>query len=187
MASKTEAELLTSFLLTPARLPSIITFAQFLALFPASAHGSPLLRSLYRDLQEQRARVLDRVAAAVDVEAQRGGQVIRREVARQRREEVDWEVDGEVEMDRALFASDSAAKKSKHTLDSILPELDGASGAIEAEIAKLQQQEADLKEAIANTINDLGSLRTGDFTNPELPNQVLDGLEKLQDICNRKT
>ncbi len=86
-----------------------------------------------------------------------------------------------------LFAGDSAAKKSKHTLGSILPELEGATGAVEAEIAKLQQQEADLKEAIARTVGDLGDLRTGDLTNQRLPDEVLDGLENLQEICNRKT
>lgn len=101
-APDTEAELLTRFLLTPAPLPSIMTLEQFLALFPAAVHGAPQLRGLFRDLQAQRARSLDQVAAAIELEAQRGGQAIRREVARQRREEVDWEVDGEVEMDRAV-------------------------------------------------------------------------------------
>lgn len=100
--SEAEAELLTTFLLTPAPLPAILTFDQFRALFPRPVHGSPLLRSLFRDLQAQRGRVLDTVAASVELESQRGGQAIRREVARQRREEVDWEVDGEVEMDRAV-------------------------------------------------------------------------------------
>lgn len=68
-----------------------------------------------------------------------------------------------------------------------MPELDGASGALEAEIAKLQQQEADLKEAIARTVGELGDLRTGTLTNQQLPDQVLDALENLQEICNRKT
>ncbi|KAM3481739.1 hypothetical protein MY5147_000536 [Beauveria neobassiana] len=169
-SSPTEAELLISFLLDPARLPNILSPEQFRALFPRSARAAPSIRSLYLDLATQR-----------------GLAAIRREVARQRRDEVDWEVDGEVEMDRALFAGDSAAKKAKHTLDSILPELDGAAGAVEAEIAKLRQQEADLRETIAHTIADLGDLRTGSLTNQQLPDEVLDGLENLQEICNRKT
>ncbi|KAK8140987.1 hypothetical protein G3M48_001152 [Beauveria asiatica] len=86
-----------------------------------------------------------------------------------------------------LFAGDSAAKKANHTLGSILPELDGAAGAVEAEIAKLKQQEADLKETIAQTIADLGDLRTGSLSNQRLADEVLDGLENLQEICNRKT
>ncbi|KAM3530062.1 hypothetical protein NHJ13051_001511 [Beauveria bassiana] len=183
----TEAELLTSFLLDPARLPNILSPEQFRALFPRSARAAPSIRSLYLDLATQRGLAVDAVAAAIEVEARRGGQAIRREVARQRRDEVDWEVDGEVEMDRALFADDSAAKKAKHTLDSILPELEGAAGAVEAEIAKLRQQEADLRETIAQTIADLGDLRTGSLTNQRLPDEVLDGLENLQEICNRKT
>ncbi|KAJ4155180.1 hypothetical protein LMH87_000437 [Akanthomyces muscarius] len=186
-AQTEEAELLTSFLLDPARLPNILTFDQFRALFPREVHANPLLRSLFLDLSAQRGHTIDTVAAAIEFEVQRGGQAIRREVARQRREEVDWEVDGEVEMDRALFASDSAAKKSKHTLGSILPELEGATAAVEGEIAKLQQQEADLKEALARTIDELGDLRTGELTNQQLPDEVLDRLENLQEICNRKT
>ncbi|TQV95058.1 hypothetical protein V2A60_009866 [Cordyceps javanica] len=184
---ETEAELLTSFLLDPARLPNIMTLEQFRALFPREVRAAPPIRSLFLDLAAQRGQAVDAVAAAIELETSRGGPAIRRAVARQRREEVDWEVDGEVEMDRALFGGDSAAKKSKHTLGSILPELDGAAGAIEAEIAKLRQQEADLKEAIARTIGDLGDLRTGKLTNQQLPNEVLDGLENLQEICSRKT
>ncbi|KAK8144064.1 hypothetical protein G3M48_006380, partial [Beauveria asiatica] len=95
----TEAELLTSFLLDPARLPNILSPEQFRALFPRSARAAPSVRSLYLDLATQRGLAVDAVAAAIEVEARRGGQAIRREVARQRRDEVDWEVDGEVEMD----------------------------------------------------------------------------------------
>lgn len=86
-----------------------------------------------------------------------------------------------------MFGSDSAAKKSKHTLDSILPELEGAGDALEAEIARLEQQEADLKDEIAKTVGDLSDLRTGSFANQQLPDQVLDGLESLREVCDRKT
>lgn len=107
-AQTEEAELLTSFLLDPARLPNILTFDQFRAMFPREVHANPLLRSLFLDLSAQRGHTIDTVAAAIEFEAQRGGQAIRREVARQRREEEDWEVDGEVEMDRAVsFPSSS--------------------------------------------------------------------------------
>ncbi len=102
MAAQTEAELLTSFLLDPAQLPNILTLDQFRALFPREVRAAPLLRSLFLDLAAQRGHAIDTVAAAIDLEARRGGQAIRREVARQRRDEVDWEVDGEVEMDRAV-------------------------------------------------------------------------------------
>ena len=58
---------------------------------------------------------------------------------------------------------------------------------MEGEIAKMQQQEADLKEALARTIDELGDLRTGELSNQQLPDEVLDRLENLQEICNRKT
>ncbi|OAA63068.1 Kinetochore subunit NKP2 [Cordyceps fumosorosea ARSEF 2679] len=186
-APPTEAELLSSYLLDPARLPNIMTLDQFRALFPRDVRSAAPIRSLFLDLAAQRGQAVDAVAAAIELEARRGGPAIRREVARQRREELDWEVDGEVEMDRALFGSDSAAKKAKHTLGSILPELDGAAGAVEAEIAKLRQQEADLEGAIARIIADLDDVRTDNLKNRQLPDQVLDGLENLQEVCNRKT
>lgn len=97
----TESEILTNFLLQPAALTSIITFERFEALFPRALHGSPQLRSLFRDLRAQRNEVLDTVAANIAAEVKRGN-VMRREVIRAKREAETEEIDGEIELERAV-------------------------------------------------------------------------------------
>lgn len=101
MAPPTESDILTNYLLQPAPLPSITTFNQFALLFPRPLHNSSQLRSLYRDLQAQRNVVVDAVAASIQDEVKRGA-VMRREVLRQKREAERDDMDGEVEMERAV-------------------------------------------------------------------------------------
>lgn len=86
-----------------------------------------------------------------------------------------------------LFANESSAKKSKHTLDSVMPELEGAAGALQAEIARLEEQEAELTESIAAIVGGLSDLRHGRLKNPGLREDVLDGLTTLQEACDRKS
>lgn len=101
MAPPTESDILTNYLLQPAPLPSITTFDQFALLFPRALHNSSQLRSLYRDLQAQRNVVVDAVAASIQDEVKRGA-VMRKEVLRQKREAERDDMDGEVEMERAV-------------------------------------------------------------------------------------
>lgn len=101
MAPPTESDILTNYLLQPAPLPSIATFDQFALLFPRALHNSSQLRSLYRDLQAQRNVVVDAVAANIQDEVKRGA-VMRKEVLRQKREAERDDMDGEVEMERAV-------------------------------------------------------------------------------------
>lgn len=101
MPPPSESDILTNYLLQPAPLPSITTFNQFVLLFPRPLHNSPQLRSLYRDLQAQRNAVVDAVAASIQDEVKRGV-VMRREVLRLRREAEREDIDGEVEMERAV-------------------------------------------------------------------------------------
>lgn len=97
----TEAELLTNYLIQPSSLTSITTLDQFKALFPRPLQASPQVRSLYRDLQAQRNAVLDHVAADIEAEV-KGGNALRREVIRAKREAAREDVDGEIEMERAV-------------------------------------------------------------------------------------
>lgn len=101
MAPPTESDILTNYLLQPAPLPSITTFNQFALLFPRALHNSSQLRSLYRDLQAQRNAVVDAVAASIQDEVKRGA-AMRKEVLRQKREAERDDMDGEVEMERAV-------------------------------------------------------------------------------------
>ncbi|KAL4722669.1 hypothetical protein ACLX1H_010550 [Fusarium chlamydosporum] len=151
----TEAELLANYLIQPSTLTAITTIDQFKALFPRPLQSSPQVRSLFRDLQAQRADVLDQVAENIADEAKRG-LAMRREVVRAKREAEREDIDAEIEMERAvgasviyvqLFGDASGAASAKHTLNSVIPELEGAAGALEAEIEKLQKEEAALLES----------------------------------------
>lgn len=99
-----ESEILTNYLVQPSSLTSIITFEQFKALFPRPLQSSPQVRSFFRDLQAQRNVVLDTIAENIELEAKRGI-VMRREVLKAQRDAEKDEVDGEIEMERAVSSS----------------------------------------------------------------------------------
>ncbi|KAK6449057.1 hypothetical protein ACSS6W_003853 [Trichoderma asperelloides] len=212
MAPPTESDILTNYLLQPAPLPSITTFNQFALLFPRTLHNSPQLRSLYRDLQAQRNVVVDAVAASIQDEVKRGA-AMRKEVLRQKREAERDDMDGEVEMERAsagreicscivtsnigaegfilmreqLFGHDSGVKRATHSINSVIPELEGAVGALDAEIKKLEEEEAALQESIQQTIGGLSDLRYGKLSNGNLRDDIIDGLKSLQETCENKS
>lgn len=181
-----ESDILNSYLLVPAPLTSIITLDQFRALFPRPLQTSPLLPKLYRDLQSQRNIVVDTVAQNIATEARRGVSM-RREVLRERLESEAEVVDAEIEIERALYGDKSGTKSTKHTLQSILPDLEGAAGALEDEIQKLQDDEEQLIASIGQTVDQLGDLRYGEFANARINEQVVHGLVTLQDQCAKKS
>lgn len=97
----TEATLLSAFLLPPAPLPAIITLKSFTQLFPKSQQSSPQVKALYRDLQNQRARITDAVAKNIIAEVKRGN-AQRRAVVRARREAEKEEQDDDVAVETAV-------------------------------------------------------------------------------------
>ncbi|PHH85019.1 hypothetical protein CDD83_1029 [Cordyceps sp. RAO-2017] len=177
-----ESDMLTKYLLQPAPLTAITSWEQFQALFPRPLRASPRLRSLFRDLQAQRNAVVDAVAANIAAETRRGA-AMRREVLARRREAERDEADGEIEMERALFGAASSAAQARHTLPSIVPELDGAAGVLEADVRRLRDEEAALLAALGHTVGGLSDLRYGKLANGKLREQVLDGLESLEHAC----
>ena len=68
-----------------------------------------------------------------------------------------------------------------------MPELEGASVAIQAEIQRLREEEAAITESIKQTVDRLGDLRYGKMADPSLKDDVLDGLSSLQETCESKT
>ncbi|KAK2597995.1 hypothetical protein QQS21_005911 [Conoideocrella luteorostrata] len=181
-----ESSILQHYLLLPSPLTSITTLEQFRTLFPRQWHSHPQMPRLFRDLQAQRNLVVDTVTENIALEARRG-QVMRREVLKARLEGETEDFDAEVEIERALFGNKSSAKSAKHSLRSILPELEGAAQAMEDEIQKLQDEEEQLIASISQTVDNLGGLRYGELANPQLRDQCLDSLTSLQDACANKT
>ena len=104
MPPPTEATILSTYLLLPADLRSIITPAQFAGLFPKAAASSPQITSLYRDLETQRAATITEVRENIEAEVRRGRKM-RAEVARSRREEEGEAGDDEMEVERAVRLS----------------------------------------------------------------------------------
>lgn len=177
-----ESEILASYLLQPAPLTAVTTLEQFQALFPRALRASPQLRALFRDLQAQRNAAVDAVAANVAAEARRGA-AMRREVLRQHRR-AERDADAEVDVERALRA---AGAGPRHSLRSVVPELDGAAAALEAEIERLRADEAALLASVRQAVGGLSDLRYGKLANGQLGDQVLDGLSSLQEACRGRS
>jgi centromere-localized protein 2 len=98
----TESTILQNYLLLPARLPTIISLQDFTSYFPKSQQSSPQIRTLYRDLQQQRNAIVDTVASNIDHQVKRG-KALRKAVAKARREaETEEGVDDEIEIERAV-------------------------------------------------------------------------------------
>ncbi|KAL7624164.1 hypothetical protein AAE478_005721 [Parahypoxylon ruwenzoriense] len=182
-----EATILRSYLLLPARLPTIISLQEFTSLFPKSLQASPQIRALYRDLQQQRNAVVDAVSQNIDGQV-RQSKALRREAIKARREAELEEQDDEIEIERMLFGSTSnTLQPKKHTLLTILPDMDDAVADLEREIQAKEQEEAALLESVKQAVGNMSDLRYGRFSNPKLRDEVLDGLEGIQDVCKRKT
>lgn len=200
----TEAQILENYLLRPAGLEAILTYEWFLERFPAHQRSNPQVRALWQDLVAQRDKALQEVRASIEAEARRG-QAMKREVLKEKRQAEMEELDGEIELERAvrvllhphkecillteeqLFGAQSGAKAAKHSLDSIVPELDGATSALEVEIEKLKQEEAALLDSVRQTIGSLSDLRHGKFGNSKIREEVLESLATLQGFCTEKT
>jgi centromere-localized protein 2 len=113
----TESTILENYLLLPARLPTIISLQEFTSYFPKSQHSSPQIRSLYRDLQQQRIAVTDAVASNIDQQVKQG-KALRRAVATARREaEAEEGVDDELEIERSVSHLYLSRELYKNILD----------------------------------------------------------------------
>ncbi|KAF6844109.1 Cnl2/NKP2 family protein [Colletotrichum musicola] len=182
----TESDILHNYLTVPAQLPSIVSLEEFTELFPKSHRSNPQIRLLYRDLQHQRRALVDTVADNIAREEQEQSKFIKREIASTRRRAARQEADQELEIERALFGA-SEASNPKHTLISIIPEMDAAIADLEAEIQKLEAQESELRESVEQTVGTMSDLRYGRLSNPKLREDVIQGLKSVQEVCEDKS
>ncbi|TVY81884.1 hypothetical protein LSUE1_G001759 [Lachnellula suecica] len=183
----TEAKILSTFLLPPASLPTIISLKAFTELFPRSEQTSPQIKALYRDLQHQRLKVTDAVERNIAVETKRGN-AQRRAIVKERRQSEREQPDDEIEIENALFGATSNLPISSkpHTLTSILPELESAAEDVEEEIRRLDEEAETLREEMQVTVGGLSDLRYGRLANGELREQVLEGLSRLETSCDKR-
>ncbi|KAI1328585.1 Cnl2/NKP2 family protein-domain-containing protein [Xylariaceae sp. FL0255] len=182
-----EAAILRNYLLLPSRLPSIISLQEFTALFPKSLQSSPQIRTLYRDIQQQRNALVDAVSANIDAEAKRA-KALRRTMVRTKKEGEQEEPDDEIEIERALFGPTSATLPPKqHSLQSIIPAIDGAIDELNSELKLLDDEESALLDSIKQVAGSLSDLRYGRLSNSKLTSEILDGLHSIQQTCEQKT
>lgn len=99
--STTEEKILSTWLLVPASLQSIMTIGAFTRLFPSSQANNPQIRRLYHDLQHQRASLVDSVERNIQAEAARGS-AQQRSVFKIRRGPEKEEQDDEVDIEYAV-------------------------------------------------------------------------------------
>ncbi|KAK4115465.1 hypothetical protein N656DRAFT_703364 [Canariomyces notabilis] len=180
----TEQKILSNYLLVPAQLPAIISLQEFVALFPRSLQSSPHIRSLYRNLQSQRNALIDAVAEQIEEEAKHG-KAMRRAVIRSRRETEAQEHDDELEIEKML-GNGLSSQNPKHSIASILPDMESAVNELESELQLLEEEEAALLASIRQTVGSMSDLRYGRLANSRLHEQVLEGLANLQETCRGK-
>ncbi|KAI0161431.1 Cnl2/NKP2 family protein-domain-containing protein [Xylariaceae sp. FL1272] len=181
----TEGTILRNYLLLPSRLPTIISLQEFTSLFPKSQQASPQVRALYRDLQHQRNALVDAVSASIDAEVKQG-KALRRTIIKTKREGTRDDQDDEIDIERALFGSTSTTLTPKrHSLMSIMPELDSAVNDLENEIQTLQEEEFALLDSIRQIAGDMSDLRYGRLSNSNVARETLDGLRGIQETCKR--
>lgn len=64
--------------------------------------------------------------------------------------------------------------------------MESATHDMEQEYQKLEEEEANLLEAIKQTVGSMSDLRYGRLANPKLKYEVIDGLKDFQEVCKRK-
>ncbi len=96
-----ELAILSSFLLPPAPLPTLVSLQKFTDLFPRAQRGNPQIQHLYRELQHQRALDTDQVKQNITAECKRGQRQMR-EIAKARRKSEQEELEADQSREIAL-------------------------------------------------------------------------------------
>jgi centromere-localized protein 2 len=192
----TELSMLTSYLLEPASLPTILPYAQFLALFPSQHRSNPQIKLLYRDLQFLRTIDMDVVQENIAAECKRGDrmkvEMLRQLQADGRREDKSGER-REVEIDMQLFgaAGSLSGRDRRHTTDSLLRDMEHTCQQLEAEAQHTKVEAEEVLRHMKETVGALSDLRYGKFAKAPsmevggMEGEVVKALRGLEEACNR--
>jgi centromere-localized protein 2 len=85
-----------------------------------------------------------------------------------------------------LYGAASGAPVSKHDINSIIPELASSAEELDASIQALEKEEAELLQSIKQTVGSMSDLRYGRLSNGQLTEQVLEGLQNVQETCQAR-
>ena len=197
----TEAQILKSYLLNPASLPTIITFEEFRDLFPASQQSHFQVKLLYRDLQFLRTVDTDLIEENIAKEC-RDGERQRRELYRALHQQSSFNQQSgaqsngnqDVQMDEVLYGQTGsvAKRKKRHTKDSLMKEMEETIRYLEVD-ALVAKREADkLLGQMREKIGNLSNVRNGhnagisDAGNG-VEAEVVQSLKGLEDAINQNS
>lgn len=191
----TESSILTSYLLEPASLPTILPYAQFLALFPSQHRSNPQIKLLYRDLQFLRTVDMDVVQENIAAECKRGDRMkveMLRQLHADGKRQDESGAQREVEMDMQLFGPAGALSRRdrRHTMDSLLQDMEHACEELEAARQRAEAEAEEMLRHMEETVGALSDLRYGKFARAAsteiggMEGEVLEALKGLQEACS---
>ncbi|KAJ5476278.1 hypothetical protein N7475_002007 [Penicillium sp. IBT 31633x] len=191
-----EESILSSFLLSPAPLPTVISLQKFTELFPKHLRTHPHIRALYRELQQVREQDMDRVNEKIDIEIKQGEQQkaeLRKAILARGVEASSSAEQREMDMDIHMFGqTPSAVPGDYHSVASLLAEMEKASASIEHEIAGIDQEAGEILAQINTTVGDMSDLRYGKLQGPagtaeDMASEAIKGLQNLEDACYKSS
>ncbi|TID24081.1 hypothetical protein E6O75_ATG02446 [Venturia nashicola] len=180
----TESNLLTSFLLPPSPLPTILPLPKFTALFPPSLHSSPSIPTLYADLHSQRTTTITDIRKNILSESSRGSLHLHH--LRKARKPHNTHNTHNPLTEQENGEQEHIQGKETHTLATLPPSLSTAIKSIQSEISLLEKELAQVIGEIRVTVGDLSDLRYGRFTktpgaSTELREEVLEAIGRVRE------
>lgn len=209
----TETTILQSYLLPPASLTNILSFAHFQQLFPTSSKSHPHVKTLYRDLQFLRSVDADVVRENIDSETRKSNAFTRdmlrslqaerkqnSSLPKKRKRDDEGSSDGvqaeaDVALDTQMFGPLGMLPKHDryHDAGSLLAEMETACEALEREGETSKHDANMLLAAMQGTVGNLSDLRYGKFkmagaeAGGGLEKSVLESLKALDHAWARPT
>ncbi|KAF8252180.1 hypothetical protein K440DRAFT_658019 [Wilcoxina mikolae CBS 423.85] len=168
-----ETQILESFLLSRASLKDIITFREFVNLFPKDKRSNPQIKLLYRELQLARNRQCTLVRNNILREARVGPKPNKREQG----------PDEDAMAGIELYGA--APEQPMLPLKDLLREMTKAAEDLESEEATLDNECDRILGQIRTIVGDLSDLRYGKLAASNTAEQVTREINHLVEICER--
>lgn len=173
--------ILSTFLITPAPLQSIITLPRFQSYFPSNVRDSPQIPFLYRQLQRIRQKQCEKVQRSIEVEASTGtkkAQTEKRELRKQDR----LAAGGEAQPGGVDELFHLAGKGKRVRGQELLRDMETCADYMERELQALEEECAELIAEIESKTGDLSDLIYGKL-NGEAEAGLVESLADLEGIC----
>ncbi|PHH70429.1 hypothetical protein CDD80_6015 [Ophiocordyceps camponoti-rufipedis] len=185
MTPPTEQEILTNYLIQPGPLINITTLPQFQSLFPTHLRNSPMIRTLFRDLQEQRGLTVDAVRRSITAETLQGERLVK-QMLRQERDALVLDPDIELDIEQELGDDTAAKEPVARQLEFLVHLINNSIKMLTAKVEMMVEEELELVERAKEAAGGLSDLRYGRFENGELGGQVTEGVQIFCDTCHYK-